>query len=503
MDQRRIFAREEQQAVYSGEYNSPFARLPPELVAQVAANTPFNSRRDIPQVCRRWAAVCVNNIALWTILDFEDATDVSSRLLESLLQRSHSAPVELRNLSLYGRLSQQRGYGPEAEPLRNFANVLVRHMARISVLELDLHDYDNTADLNLGLISPAPLLRRARLTLPYFGHLALPVELFGGRLGAPHLRELDLTYCNWAPHMRAPAASVLNCVTCLSIRAPALGEADIRRLLTAFPTIYDIDVIFRPYQPNPFQPVSLSPELGPRLSVWLFQLDHQTAQGLQRLLHIHLRCISVFLAEGDVLPMLFENDQNTDAELSITPSKFSPPMVIAFDFRLTPNWRSTVNRTSITSFHRCATILSQRHVFRNVRKLSLSCLEDLILRDFNPFVIAQRMQHLRTGMGHQPQPVRTPSVTTWSALFPRLEEVDITLPPLSAMNSSTVFGDRNLRDLLSRTKRVTLRAQPGETYSVAWDTFCIGFTTSTAEPMLCSPDDLKLFGVQIRILFPN
>ncbi|KZV91314.1 hypothetical protein EXIGLDRAFT_770034 [Exidia glandulosa HHB12029] len=201
--------------------------------------------------------------------------------------------------------------------------------------------------------------------------------------------------------------------------------------------------------------------------------------------------------------MLFENDQNTDVELSITPSKFSPPMAIAFDFRLTPNWRRTANCTSIVSFHRFTTVLSQRHVFHNVRKLSLSCLGDLILRDVNPFVIAQRMQHLRTGMGHHPRRVRRPSETTWSALFPLLEEVDITLPPVSSMHSSTVFGDCNLRDLLSRTKHVTLRAQPAETYSVAWDTFCIGFTTSTAEPMLCSPDDLKLFGVQIRILFPN
>ncbi|KZV91316.1 hypothetical protein EXIGLDRAFT_837211 [Exidia glandulosa HHB12029] len=488
MDQ--FLTRTKQQHAH-GESRSAFARLPAELFAMIAADVPLTSRLVIPQVCRDWATLCRNSVTIWTVLDFWDVAIVSVDLMARLLERSGTAPVELRNLSLHGDIPQFLGQIPHVILLSLVAPVFAQHMARITVLEIELVGYSRTRDLIPALVTPAPLLRRARLlsTSPVW----LSPKLFGGRLGAPQLRKLVLRNCDWADHLepRPPAASVdsvLHCLTHLSL-LPSVREAHIVPLLNGFPTIVDIDI----GEVSMHQSIILAPHIVTRLSIRLnYLLDRHTVQNVTSLSPADMRYICASYAEGDALPVLFRSNDDADAELRIIHSPVKAPTAFALEMRLSRNRRRTVACMFSQSFHRAVSFLSEGRVFYNVRKLVVSCLE-LLLRNEDPplsipFVSSSSLAAASASV-----------VPKWSGLFPNLDEVDITLPPVSVIDSHFVFGNENLRDLFSRSKRVTLRAQAGDTYSLSWQAFCLGFTTTGVEPKLRSPESLKLHNVQVSM----
>ncbi|KZV81754.1 hypothetical protein EXIGLDRAFT_755387 [Exidia glandulosa HHB12029] len=495
---RRLLAHTHDEGSYgqSDESSSAFTRLPAELFAMIAADVPLTSRLVIPQVCRDWAALSTNCVTIWTVLDFLDVAVISVDLVARLLERSGTAPVEVRNLSLHGDIPQSLGQIPHAILLSLVAPVFAHYMARITVLEIELVGYSRTRDLIPALVTPAPLLRQARLlsTSPVW----LPPKLFGGRLGAPRLRKLVVRNCDWADHIepRPPAASVdsvLNCLTHLSL-LPSVREAHIVPLLNGFPTIVDIDI----GEISMHQSIILAPHIVTRLSIRLnYRLDRNNVQNVTSMSPADMRNISAAYAEGDALPVLLRSNDDADAELRITHSQVKAPKTFALEMRLSRNRRRTVDCMFSQSFHRAVPFLSEGRVFYNVRKLVVSCLE-LLLRNENPtlpipFVSSSSLAAASASV-----------VPKWSGLLPNLDEVDITLPPVSVMDSNFVFGNENLRDVLSRSKRVTLRAQAGETYSLSWQTFCLGFTTTAAEPKLWSPESLKLHNVQVSVgLLPD
>ncbi|KZV84041.1 hypothetical protein EXIGLDRAFT_754079 [Exidia glandulosa HHB12029] len=474
----------------AGDSSSAFARLPAELFAMIAADVPLTSRLVIPQVCRDWAALCANSVTIWTVLDFLDVAVVSVDLVARLLERSGTAAVEVRNLSLHGDIPQALGQIPHAILLSLVALVFAQHMARITVLEIELVGYSRTRDLIPALVTPAPLLRQARLlsTSPVW----LSLKLFGGRLGAPRLRKLVVRNCDWADHIepRAPAASVdsvLHCLTHLSL-LPSVREAHIVPLLNGFPTIVDIDI----GEVSMHQSMILAPHIVTRLSIRLnYRLDRNNVQNVTSMSPADMRNIYAAYAEGDALPVLLRSNDDADAELRITHSQVKAPKTFALEMRLSRNRRRTVDCMFSQSFHRAVPFLSEGRVFYNVRKLVVSCLE-LLLRNENPTLPIPFVSSSSLAASASVAP-------KWSGLFPNFDEVDITLPPVSVMDSHLVFGNENIRDLFSRSKRVTLRAQPGDTYSLSWQTFCLGFTTTAAEPKLCSPESLKLHDVQISM----
>ncbi|KZV81757.1 hypothetical protein EXIGLDRAFT_755389 [Exidia glandulosa HHB12029] len=475
-----------------GESNSVFARLAPELLVEIAAHMPVHSRTSLPLVCRRWVDILSSNVAAWKVLDFEERADVTSALLERLLRRSGSAPVQVLQLSL-SNIVILHSRTNNSDILSAIVDVLTRHMNRMSVIELiDIPVLSlEAAKVDLVFQSPAPILHRAVLTVKSLVGISIPHRgsLFT-REGAPKLRELILR--NYNPCATPAQDSALHNVTHLSVTT-RMHEVRILALMTVFPRIRDVFVGDFPPSPK----VAFPPEIAARLSIRIhYFYDRTSVTNLVCLSHAYLRRVSIGQASAGALPVFFQALDDGDAELSIRPSLMYGPMpensMIRLELGLPGNRQRVVESMEPASWRQELTILADRGVFRNVRKLTVSRVEVLMQ---SSFTIAGRLHVIAI---RPRNPITVPSASTpniMSTLFPKLEEFDLTYPPASratSMPSCVILEDRNIRTLFLQARRISLRAQPRETYDMSWGSFCAAFLLAGHTPA----DERHLYKVE-------
>ncbi|KZV83425.1 hypothetical protein EXIGLDRAFT_754409 [Exidia glandulosa HHB12029] len=159
---------------------TPVHNLPTELLSEIFGHVGAVRLMRLARVCRVWQSLILHDRALWQSVDLERRRDIRPYYLDTILARSGA-----REIALCGVCGESIA--------ASVVDVIVAHMARISLLEVFVRCDADLARLRPILMRPAPALRKFSVTNTNFAAIGttfatVPFLLFQDANATPNLR---------------------------------------------------------------------------------------------------------------------------------------------------------------------------------------------------------------------------------------------------------------------------------------------------------------------------